>query len=153
MKTVRTWVLIADGGHAKVFESEGPGCALTPIESMTLSADLPANRDILSDRPGRSFDSHGHSRHAMESPSDAHRELKREFARKVASLLEACVAQGKLDRLVVVAPPPALGDLREALSKAVRAKVSAELAQDLVKTPHSELPQHLAGVLGKPASR
>jgi protein required for attachment to host cells len=42
-----------------------------------------------------------------------------------------------------------LGDLRDALPKSVHGKVVAELAQDLVKTPHSELAGHLEEVLGR----
>ena len=147
MKPKRTWVLIADGGHAKVFESEGPGSDLAPVQGMVFSAELPANRDILTDRPGRDFESHGRARHAMENRSDPHRALKREFATKLGGILEAKLAEKRFDRLVLVAPPPALGDLRDVLPKSVRTKVTAELAHDLVKTPHSELPRHLEGVL------
>jgi protein required for attachment to host cells len=153
MKRKRTWVLIADGGHAKVFESLGPASDLVPVEGMAFSAELPANRDILTDRPGRSFESQGRARHAKENPSDPHRDLKRAFARKLAGILEAELAAKRFDRLVLVAPPPMLGDLREALSAKVRAKVAAELAHDLVKTPHAELPKHLEGALGRKPAR
>jgi protein required for attachment to host cells len=153
MKPKRTWVLIADGGHAKVFESEGPGTDLAPVQGMVFSVDLPANRDILTDRPGRGFESHGPGRHAMENRSDPHRALKREFAKKLGGILETKLAEKSFDRLVLVAPPPALGDLRDVLPKTVLTKVTAELAQDLVKTPHSELPRHLEGVLGRKSKR
>lgn len=148
MKPVRTWVLIADGGHAKVLESKRPGSELVPIDDMIISVELPANRDIGTDRPGRSFESHGRGRHAMESPTDPHRALKRGFARKLGKALQTKLVENRFDRLVLVAPPPALGDLRAVLPKSVRAKIVAELAQDLVKTPHDQLPRHLKGVLG-----
>ena len=48
---------------------------------------------------------------------------------------------------MLVAPPATLGDLREALTKGVQARVAAELAQDLVKTPQSQLRRHLRDVL------
>ena len=51
------------------------------------------------------------------------------------------------DRLILVAPPTALGDLRDALSDPVRSLVRAELHKDLTKTPVAELPEHLAAVL------
>jgi Protein required for attachment to host cells len=59
MKAVRTWVLIADGRRARVFESRGKGAALTVVESMTLNTELPPSRDLGTDRPGRSFESVG----------------------------------------------------------------------------------------------
>jgi protein required for attachment to host cells len=147
MKHKRTWVLVADGGHAKVFEAQGHGAELALTEVLALSADLPPSHELSSDRPGRDYESQGHARHAIESRSDPHRELKRQFAKRVADTLESKLAEKRFDHLVIVAPPPALGDLRGALAKDVRAKVTAELAHDLVKTPHSELPRHLQEVL------
>jgi protein required for attachment to host cells len=51
------------------------------------------------------------------------------------------------DRLVIVAAPSALGDLRAALSEQVRAKVIREIAKDLTKTPDSEVAGHLGDVI------
>jgi protein required for attachment to host cells len=153
MKPRKTWVLIADGGHAKVFETGGPASELAPVGDMVFSAELPPNRDILTDRPGRSFESQGRARHAKENRSDPHRELKRDFAGKLGGILETKLADKRFDRLVLVAPPVTLGDLREALPRNVKATVVAELAHDLVKTPHHELPDHLEAVLRPGATR
>jgi protein required for attachment to host cells len=147
MRPKKTWVLIADGGHAKVFETEGPASELAPVGDMMLTAVLPASRDILADRPGRSFESQGRARHAMENRSDPHRELKRAFAKKVCETLATKLAEQRFERLVLVAPPATLGDLRVELPKVVVARVVAELAQDLVKIPDKELPGHLEEVL------
>ena len=152
MKPVRTWVLIADGGHAKVLETQGAGSGLEAQADMVMSADLPRTHDILTDRAGRSFESQGHTRHAKAIPTDPHRELKRAFAKKIGKVLESKLAEGRFDRLVVIAPPSALGDLREALPKKVRAKVAGEVAQDLVKTPKSRIWSHLEVVLGEEPS-
>ena len=51
------------------------------------------------------------------------------------------------DRLVIVAPPVALGDLRTAISDQVRALVVGEIARDLTKIPNSEVAEHLKEVL------
>ncbi len=151
MAAQRIWVLIADGGQAMVLESDGPGRELAPASGMAFSAEIPAGRDILTDRPGRSFDSVGAARHAMESPSDPRRQLKRQFADMLGQEIAMALRQGRFDRLVVVAPPSALGDLREALPADVKKLVSAEINKDLVKTPLAELPRHLQGVLGNPS--
>jgi len=153
MKAVRTWVLIADGGHAKVLETSGARARLTAQPDMVFSADLPRSHDILTDRAGRGFESQGHARHAMESPVDPHRELKRAFAKKLGKVLEAKLAEDRFDRLILVVPPQALGNLRSALPKKVRATVVAEVAHDLVKTPHNRIWSHLEVVLGKEPRR
>jgi protein required for attachment to host cells len=152
MKPIRTWVLVADGGHAKVLEHLGTSSGLVALEDMVFAVELPRTHDLLTDRAGRSVESQGRTRHAIQSPTDPHRELKRAFAKKIGVILQAKLTQGKFDRLVLVAPPPALGDLRSLLPKSVRAKVSAELAHDLVKTPKHRLWSHLEGILALPVA-
>ena len=76
-----------------------------------------------------------------------HRALKRAFAERIASLVEQRLAENAFDRLVLVAPPVTLGDLRDALSSSVRQRVLAELDNDLTNTPKEELPKHLAAIL------
>jgi len=143
MKPTRTWILIADAGRARVFETKGRGTGLTIVQSMELDAELAPNRALGTDRPGRSFESVGSARHAMESPSDAHREEKRRFARRLAGVLHERHAADSFDRLVIVAPPVTMGDLRAVLSDQVRAAVKGEVVADLTKVPVSELPAHL----------
>jgi protein required for attachment to host cells len=144
MKQVRTWVLIADAARARVFETRGKGTGLAVVPDMSLDADLAPSHELGTDRPGRSFDSVGSGRHAMESPSDLHREQKRQFARRIADALDQRLATKAFDRLVLVAPPVTMGDLRAVLSDKTRAAVTAEAVADLTNTPVSELPAHLA---------
>jgi protein required for attachment to host cells len=152
MKPDRTWIVIADGAHARVLEHSPDSPRLEAVEGLAFDAHLPPTREIVTDRPGRSFESSGRARHAKAGRSDPHRELKREMAKKLAGALKAKLAQKRYEHLVLVAPPVTLGDLRDALAKSVQARVAAELAQDLVKTPQSALRRHLRDVLpAKPA--
>jgi protein required for attachment to host cells len=144
MKPIRTWVLIADAARARIFENTGKGTGLTIVQDMTLDADLAPSHELGTDRPGRSFDSVGSGRHAMESPSDLHREQKRQFARRVAEAIQHRQATRSFDSLVLVAPPVTMGDLRAALPDKVKAVVAAEVVADLTNTPMRELPTHLA---------
>ena len=115
--------------------------------------DLPATHDLVSDRPGRVFESHGFASHGKAPRSDPHRELKRGLAHKIADALQTSLADRRYDKLILVAPPTTLGDLREALAKNVRACVTAELAKDLVKIPAGQLHDHLVDVLPLAAPR
>lgn len=144
MKPIRTWVLIADAARARVFETRGKGSGLTPVQDMALDAELAPSHEIGTDRPGRAFDSVGTGRHAMESPSDPHREQKRQFARRIADAVEGRRAAKSFDRLVVVAPAVTMGDLRAALTDKVKAAIAAEVVADLTNTPVSALPAHLS---------
>lgn len=147
MKPVRTWVLIADGARARVLENDGPGRGLIANEGLVFSGDHAATHDLVPDRLGRSFSSHGHGRSAIEPRTDPHRELKATFAHRLAEILARGLEEGVYDRLVLVASPVTLGDLRAAISGPVRAKIVGEVAQDLTKIPNSEVARHLEHVL------
>lgn len=153
MKSERTWIVIADGAHARVLQFTPEKPRLEAVEDISFAIDLPPTHDLVSDRPGRAFESHGNARHAKAGRSDPHRELKRGLAHKVADALQANLNDQRYDKLVLVAPPATLGDLREALAEGVRARVTAELAKDLVKLPASELQEHLHDVLPLKAPR
>jgi protein required for attachment to host cells len=147
MKPTTTWILIADGARARIFANLGPGKGIEAVDGGTFEGDHRPDREIMSDKPGRSFESVGDTRHAYESHHDPHRELKRTFSHELAALLDEKLAAKAYDRVVLVAPPATLGDLRSALSEPVRAVVYAELDKDLTKTPAAELPKHLGAVL------
>ena len=147
MTTPKTWILIADGGRARVLETIGIGHPLTPIDGMVFAKDLPPSRELGSDKPARTHESMGHARHAVGEKTDLHRELKRSFAHEIAARLEAGLASGLFSRLVIVAPPVTLGDLRDAMSKDLSKHVAAEVAKDLVKVPNGEIRSHLEDVV------
>ncbi len=126
-------------------QNRGPNKGLEALRDMVFEGDHAASREILADRPGRTFDSVGQGRHAMEPTSDAHAELKDQFARLIADRLAEHGSD--FDRLVLIAPPEALGRLRSALPPAVAGKVTRELGKDLTHLPNSELPDHLADIM------
>jgi protein required for attachment to host cells len=152
-RTARTWIVIADGAHARVLEHVPGTPGLQAVSGMVITTALPRTHDLVSDRAGRSFESQGPTRHAKAGRSDPHRELKRGTARALAAMLKAGLAERRYQRLVLVAPPTALGDMRAALAKDVRALVAAEIAQDLVKAPQKALSRHLAHVLSDATAR
>jgi protein required for attachment to host cells len=144
-----TWILIADGMHARVLCQRAPGGTLATLPDYELAAPAVKgfSRDLKSDRPGRAFDTGSGQRHAMEPRSDPHSQEKLAFARKVAGLLNEAAACGEFQRLVLVAPPRMLGALRSQLDEPTRALVTWELARDLVRAPISDLGRQLGGAL------
>lgn len=147
MPNTRTWVLIADAGNARVLETHGLDQALRLVPAMSLSQHLPASHELGDDRPPRGHDSVGSARHAFEPKSDPHRKLKHSFAKHICDELEAAAAAKSFDRLVVVAPPVLLGDLRQEMPRSVKERIAAEVAKDLVSIPDHEIRKHLTGVV------
>jgi protein required for attachment to host cells len=136
MKKQTTWILVADGGQAKTFLA----ASKHKIELLSETAIAnPPSRDINSDRPGRTFDSKGAGRHAKEPPSDAHDRLETDFIRSVAVQIDAAHEQKAFDKLIVVAAPKALGDLRAAYSKRLAQAVSSEIPKDVTNLSPAEL--------------
>lgn len=147
MKPTRSWIVVADGSQARIFENQGPGKGITALPAQEMHKTPRPTRDINADRPGRSHDRFGPGRHAMENPSDAHREEKRRFADLLAEHINEAALNSRFDRLVLVAPPKTLGDLRQALGKEAAAKLDGELPKDLTKVSEHDLPGHLGEVI------
>ena len=147
MKAKTTWILIADGAQAKVFEHAGPGKGLRALDDLQFQQEPLQAQEIMADRPGRSFASAGSARSAMEYSSDPVQVRERRFVENVAEELDKRLQHGEFDRLIVAAAPTALGDLRPAFSKGIKDTIVAELAKDLTNIPTAKLEAHFADIL------
>ena len=148
MKPTVIWIVLADGDQAKVFENDGPGKGLHAIRELAMEQDHLAAHDIMADRPGRASNPAGpNSRAAVDYRTDPVDLRERRFLERLARTLADRQADGAYDRLIIVAPPRALGELRPALSDSVRGAILAELPKDLTNTPTDQLGAHLSDVL------
>lgn len=142
MKPIRTYILIADGGRARILLSEGRNKPLTEVTGSDLRHDAKPDQDLSSDRPGRVHELANVSRHAIER-DDLHRREKERFAQALAEDLEKRFSNSEYDRLAIAAAPETLGVIRSALSDKVRAVILAEVAKDLTKIPNPQVRLHL----------
>lgn len=148
MKPKVTWIVIADGNQAKVFEHEGPGRGLKPLKDLHFEQEPLKASEIMADKPGRSFTSAGPgSRSSMEYSTDPVAARERKFVEKLADVLNEKQSEGKFDRLVIAAAPAALGDIRPALSDAVKETILAEMPKDLTNIPVPKLAEHFDGLI------
>ncbi len=139
----RLWVLIADGEHARVVTPVvAAGQFATVVAFDSENAHLRSS-DMGTDRPGRVHESASTTRHAIAPRSDPHANAKRHFIGEVAKYIDEHAGLGAFTRLVLVAPPHALHDLREAIGKPAQAKVVGSLNHDLVKVSDHDLTSHL----------
>ena len=79
----------------------------------------------------------------MEPKTDPVEHRETEFVKSLAGMLDRQQQQGDFDRLVIAAAPIALGDIRKAISPAVKKTIVAELNKDLTNLPTAQLDQHL----------
>ena len=136
------WVVVCDGKKALVLANAGD--AISPNLKTLEVREQPdlKTHEIGTDAPGRSFSSVGNRRGAVEQ-TDFHDQEEQKFLRSLASHLDKQVRAGDAKTLIVVAPPRALGVLRQAYSQGVRAALRAEIEKDYVKLPVHEIEKHL----------
>ena len=127
-------ILIGDGKKAFILFNEGTAerPSLT-VETMLNHADR-RTRELGVARPGRVFASVGSRRSATEE-TDWHQRAEDEFIRDVMMHLVDLDKREKLRKLVLVAPPRAMAELRRALPTSFTSRITAEIAKDL--TNHS----------------
>ncbi len=143
----KTWILVAHRAGARIFESGGPGMGLRRIEEIPHPEGRLENRQIGSDKPGRSFDSHGASRHALGKEHDEAETVAQAFAHKLAAHLDNARAKNAFSKIVLVAEPRFLGMLHAALPAHTAALVSTKVEKDLGHVADHDLPAHLRGIV------
>jgi protein required for attachment to host cells len=137
------WVVVCDGKKALVLENVGD----TKVVSLkTREIHEQPDRKTSeqgTDKPGRSVNSIDSRRSAMEQ-TDWHDQEEERFLQRLASRLDAEVNAGNAKSVIIVAPPRALGVLRQAYSQNLRNALRAEIDKDLVRMPVDEIEKRLA---------
>lgn len=138
------WVLVADGEKAlflrNITDDEDPNLEVVRKEQQ----DNPKDIDQSANRPGRMADTGPNQRSAMDD-TDWHELAKERFADDLADLLYAQAHKHKFDKIVLVAPPKTLGELRSKLHKEVADKVIAEVPKTLTNHPIDQIEAQLTG--------
>jgi protein required for attachment to host cells len=99
--------------------------------------------ELGTDQPGRTFSSVGQGRSAYEQ-TDWHGQEEQRFLAELARRLDAAVAKGETKAIILIAPPRALGVLRQAYTNGLRAAIKAEIDKDYVRMPVHEIEKKLA---------
>jgi protein required for attachment to host cells len=143
MKKAKLWYVIADGGRARFVERDEEG-AFRTLSSFVSTKLHKSAHELGRDRPVRVKESTSPARSAVEPRRDPHEAAKEDFIRTVADTLAASLRDSKFDKLVLVAPPGVIAELKGSLSKPTARIVVKELHKDLTKVPDHELTGHLS---------
>jgi protein required for attachment to host cells len=136
MTSETTWVLVADGDSARFLWRPGDGVPLAELH------DLAVTSDALRQQHGRRTAVHNgvnHGRQARPAHDTLQNEDERQFLRHIAGRLNLAVQDAVAGRLIIIAPPRAMGILRDYLSPAARGHVVCEIAKDLVRESVAEI--------------
>jgi protein required for attachment to host cells len=108
-----------------------------------LQHETPPNRDLAADRPGRVVSGPGGSIRSAVDDTDWHYLEEARFVHTVAdAIARVAIAEPNLS-VVVVMPPKALGNFRDAVRHPVRRHIVAEIAKDLTRYGVRDIERHL----------
>ncbi len=117
----QTWIVIGDGSHARLFQADD---AAQPWHLLRR-----IDREHSREKTDRADSHEDHGEHG--------------FARQLVGALETGRQSGTFARLVLVAPPKFLGQLRAELQGPLAACVVKSLDKDYTQMSESELSKHV----------
>lgn len=132
--------ITVDGQNARLLRNSGS--ARNPRFEVVEErhGDIPPDRDLMTDRPGRSFASAAPVRHAYQEDS-AHDRAEAEFAIRALDMLDRGDAgEGPV---VLIAPPHTLGVLRAKMPQKYRDRIAHEVNKNL----NAHTPQEIGAFL------
>jgi len=135
IKIPRLWIVVADREKAHIYRK-------TPHKIERI-ADAAAghNKSHPEDAGAK-----GALRHGYDMRSEKRHHNDSAFLQKLGTWLDQAAAEKAFDRLVLVAPPHTLGDLRTLLGKKAQACLLTEVDKDWIKLSEKEIEVHLAKV-------
>ncbi|MGI9351519.1 MAG: host attachment protein [Rhizobiaceae bacterium] len=143
MKPVRTWIILANAGSARILENNGPGKGFRQIFETTYKNQ---GEPSFSDQQGRSFNSTTSTRHKLE-PNRSEDTALISNIKTIIGMLQESKNNSEFDRLIVCAAPQTLGIIREQMPRSLSREIIAELPKDLLGVPTQSLPKHFESVL------
>jgi protein required for attachment to host cells len=145
-RPLRRIVVVGDSRRAVLFEDRGTRLRPRLGQILTLEApENPPTRALGTDEPGRTFQSVGTMRSAMEQ-TDWHERAKLAFAREVVAALERLCPSSLPPGLLLVAPPRILSYWRSNLPKRFKSVPPVMVDKDLSKEEIPRLEEQLAGL-------
>jgi protein required for attachment to host cells len=141
------WVVVCDGAKALVLENLGDAKFPNLRTKEVHEQPAPKTSEQGSDAPGRTFKRAATNYRSAMEQTDWHDRAEKDFLEKLIGRLDTAVRAGETTGIVLVAPPRALGMIRQAYGSAndLRAALRAEIDKDLVKLPLDEIEKYLVG--------
>lgn len=141
------WVVAANSAGAVIWQADGRRGPLRQQQVLVHPEARQHNEDLVTDQPGRVFDSAGEGRHATDYGTSPKNHEADVFARELIDTLAQARAEGRFDRLYVIAAPAFLGRLREQYPEPLRQALAGEIDKNVVREDadavRAQLPERL----------
>lgn len=140
----RLWVVVADQEKAYIYRK-------IISDGVELIATAKASNDETHHRISHKERAHLVSKtkmHHITDPHDIHeRKNELHFVQRLATWLDEAQKEDAFDRLLLIAAPKTLGELRPLLSEGVQMRLIAQLDKDLAGMPDHKIREHLAKII------
>lgn len=134
------WIVVADASRARLFGSDLLLEEFDWLETLDNPSVRARDKDVLSDGPGKVHTGGGSNATAYSHHGDRKEHDADTFAREIAQVLHDSRVATHFERLILVAPPHFLGQLRRHLDPPTRRAVVAEIGKDYNHVRQLELP-------------
>lgn len=140
-----SWIIVADESTARIFAQEKKFGPLREVAELHNEDARKKTGDMLSDRGGRSFDSHGQGRHTMSrEKANPKTQTAVRFAKKIVSRVDNALQKGTCKDFAIIAAPKFLGCLRDAIATADLQAPFLTIDKSVVKQNIADIEQLLA---------
>ncbi|MFC5434985.1 host attachment protein [Rhodanobacter umsongensis] len=136
----KTWVLVADGEKARLFEFERCQEPWTELECF-VNPDAVHGHSFQ--RPPRVHESVGPVSHAIEPHTNEKDKASARFAATLVAALHTAYEEKRFQALVIAAAPRFLGALHKRLDKTLQQALSRELRHNLTSLDSSGIREYL----------
>lgn len=140
MTTETIWIVIADGAMARFFCRARPGLRLEELTDLAVTA---AEARKLHRQATAVHDGTNHGDHRYHERHDGHDDDEQHFLAHIAGRINLAMTANAFGRLVICAPPRALGVLRNHISEVARQRIVMELDKDIVRDKMHDIDERL----------
>ena len=131
-------VVVADEARAILYTRHSRYGPLTKWRELTNDAARMKTEALISDRGGRSFDSHGQGRHTMGGEKASPKQhIATVFAKTIAERVAEDMHSGRCRGFALIAAPRFLGELRREIRILVKAEPYATVDKAVVISDES----------------
>lgn len=133
LPTTITWIIVANAEHCRALEERRRGGVLKELEAWD-SWQSEQDRPQAHHEPAVRGQRFGFGR-SVVNPYDPEAQAEQRFLARYAHRLSLAGVQGRFERLILIATPPALGVLRNRLGRPVQRCVERTAACDCAGEP------------------
>lgn len=140
-------IVVADSSRARIFTVDSKDSPLNEIETLAHPEGRLHDQDLVSDMPGKESGKGGGGDHTFQEKTDPKKQEMIVFAKRIADYLDDARKANKLNKLLIVAAPAFLGELRNHLSVKTSERIVYELDKNLAHHDEKDIRKHLSGFL------